>query len=138
MKVSLLVLSPGKLQNQTIPVRPQGFLIGRSTGCHLRATSHLVSRHHCLLGADADRAFVRDLGSRNGTQVNGQSVNGETMLGDGDQLQVGPLLFEVRVHAGVAVNEPTPAPPTRKAPGRSGQKKAPTPSATDEPAGRSA
>lgn len=118
MKLSLVVLSPGKLHGQVLPVRSKGFLIGRAAGCHLRAASDRVSRHHCLLRAEGDRAFVRDLGSTNTTRVNGERIRGEKLLGDGDRLEVGPLAFEVRVHAAVPVDRPTPLPPGKGDRGR--------------------
>jgi pSer/pThr/pTyr-binding forkhead associated (FHA) protein len=41
-------------------------------------------------------AHIRDLGSTNGTLVNGQRLVGERRLEEGDLVQLGPLVFEVR------------------------------------------
>jgi pSer/pThr/pTyr-binding forkhead associated (FHA) protein len=73
------------------------FLIGRAEDCHLRPKSDLISRHHCVLLLEDQGLTVRDLGSRNGTLVNGQRVSGECELKTGDNLEVGPLKFEVSV-----------------------------------------
>jgi pSer/pThr/pTyr-binding forkhead associated (FHA) protein len=73
------------------------FLIGRAEDCHLRPKSDLISRHHCVLLLEEHALTVRDLGSRNGTLVNGQRVSGECELKTGDNLEVGPLKFEVSV-----------------------------------------
>ncbi len=73
------------------------FLIGRAEDCHLRPKSDLISRHHCVLLLEEQGLTVRDLGSRNGTLVNGQRVSGECELKTGDNLEVGPLKFEVSV-----------------------------------------
>jgi pSer/pThr/pTyr-binding forkhead associated (FHA) protein len=73
------------------------FLIGRAEDCHLRPKSDLISRHHCVLLLEEQSLTVRDLGSRNGTLVNGERVSGERELVTGDKLEVGPLLFEVAV-----------------------------------------
>jgi pSer/pThr/pTyr-binding forkhead associated (FHA) protein len=54
-----------------------------------------VSRQHCLLRITAEGAFLRDLGSRNGTLINGARFVEERRLAHGDQVQVGPLVFEV-------------------------------------------
>jgi len=50
-----------------------------------------------LLRVGPESVSVRDLGSRNGTLVNGQRVVSERELLHGDQLQVGPLVFEIRL-----------------------------------------
>ncbi|MGD9645905.1 MAG: FHA domain-containing protein [Pirellulales bacterium] len=73
------------------------FLIGRAEDCHLRPKSDLISRHHCVLLLEEQSLTVRDLGSRNGTLVNGERVSGERELVTGDTLVVGPLQFEVSV-----------------------------------------
>lgn len=82
------------------------FLIGRAEDCHLRPKSDLISRHHCVLLIDENGAAVRDLGSRNGTIVNGERVVGERELIKGDNLKIGPLEFEI-------VMVPVPAPQKR-------------------------
>jgi pSer/pThr/pTyr-binding forkhead associated (FHA) protein len=41
---------------------------------------------------------VRDLGSRNGTYVNGQKIKGDVVLRDGDKLFVGDLALEIKVN----------------------------------------
>ena len=75
---------------------PQGeYVFGRGTECHVRPNSDWVSREHCLLRVTAEAAFLRDLGSRNGTLINGTRLVDEQRLDHGDQVQVGPLLFEV-------------------------------------------
>ena len=81
------------------------FVFGRGRECDVRANSEWVSWQHCLLRVEEDCAFLRDLGSRNGTLVNGERLVGERPLQPHDQVQVGPLVFEVEfVEAG---NSPT-------------------------------
>ena len=72
MDARLKVLS-GPGSGETIPVLHGKLLIGREQDCHLRLESGLVSRHHCVLLLDEYTLRIRDLGSRNGTYVNGQS-----------------------------------------------------------------
>jgi predicted component of type VI protein secretion system len=72
------------------------FLIGRSEECQLRPNSEKISRHHCVILLGEGSASIRDLGSKNGTLVNGERVVGEQELKAGDVLEVGPLKFEVR------------------------------------------
>lgn len=51
-----------------------GFLIGRSFDCQVRLSSTRVSRHHAEVFIDEDSWFLRDLGSANGTWLNGERV----------------------------------------------------------------
>ena len=75
------------------------FLIGRSENAHLYLPDdRFFSRHHCLLEIAPPRCFLRDLGSTNGTFVNGQKVS-EVFLRNGDRIQGGQTVLEVEVAA---------------------------------------
>ncbi len=91
-------------------------IIGRAEDCNIRLpmdTAHCdISRHHCELDIDPPRIQVRDLGSRNGTFVNGEKIGQRPShqqqrevdprgfpaqeLNEGDTVQVGHLVFEVK------------------------------------------
>jgi eukaryotic-like serine/threonine-protein kinase len=93
--------------------------VGRADDCLLRLPRdplHLdVSRHHCLLDIDPPEIRVRDLGSKNGTFVNGVKIGQrrpgvppeavsacdmpERPLDDGDELRVGSTVFRVSITA---------------------------------------
>ena len=76
------------------------FLIGRNNEAHLcLPDDRFFSRNHCLLEIDPPRCFLRDLGSTNGTFVNGRRV-GETFLRHGDQIQGGATVLVIEVSAG--------------------------------------
>jgi pSer/pThr/pTyr-binding forkhead associated (FHA) protein len=107
MKVRLRVVR-GKPQGKCFSFPPGEFVIGRGSECHLRPNSSWVSRQHCMLRVTDVGASLRDLGSVNGTLVNGRRLVGEHPLAHGDQVQVGPLVFEVCL-------EPPPAGPGREA-----------------------
>ena len=64
--------------------------IGRSTGAEFMVDAALVSRLHCQLTATDDSLHVKDLGSTNGTFVNGQRVNA-AQLRHGDRLSIGRM-----------------------------------------------
>jgi pSer/pThr/pTyr-binding forkhead associated (FHA) protein len=94
-------------------------LIGRAEDCTIRLPTdqehHSISRHHCLLEIAPPELVVRDLGSLNGTYVNGRkigqrpaSVSPEAAdhhstrsleLKDGDEVRVGTMVFLVTVSA---------------------------------------
>jgi pSer/pThr/pTyr-binding forkhead associated (FHA) protein len=115
MKLSLLVLTAGKWEGKLIPLTTLPFLVGRDAQCHLRPASPLISKRHCALVVRDQQLMVRDEGSTNGTLLNGQPVAGEQPLADGDKLEIGPLLFQVKVEQSTPVDKPTPLPPTRPA-----------------------
>jgi pSer/pThr/pTyr-binding forkhead associated (FHA) protein len=103
MEVRLVVLD-GVHKDREIPLPETIFLIGRDRQCHLRPHCQGVSKLHCAIAAWAGKVRVRDLKSRNGTYVNGRRVHGEVAVEDGDQLQVGSLVFGFRIkNAGSAL-----------------------------------
>src|ERR1700730_12634769 len=114
MKLSLVVLTPGKSQGQAIPINLAQFLIGRDPQCNLRPASALISKRHCAVIVRGDKAFLRDFGSTNGTFVNDQPAKDEIELKNEDVLKDGPLIFTVRLEASPTVDRPTPPPPTKK------------------------
>jgi pSer/pThr/pTyr-binding forkhead associated (FHA) protein len=85
----------GKPQGHCLAFPHGEFMFGRGPECDIRPNSDLVSRQHCIVHVEEDGAVIRDLGSRNGTLVNGQLVQGERKLADGDTLQLGPLVLQV-------------------------------------------
>jgi uncharacterized protein (TIGR02266 family) len=72
-------------------------LVGREVGCALRFNDPSVSRRHLRLVRRVDDAFVEDLGSSNGTLLNGRVVSGSLRLHDGDVLTIGSRVLTIRV-----------------------------------------
>ncbi|RMG00882.1 MAG: FHA domain-containing protein, partial [Acidobacteria bacterium] len=75
MRVTLKVIEgPHKGRTFTFD-QPDTFLIGRAESAHLcLPEDKYFSRHHCLLEISPPQVFLRDLGSTNGTYVNGVKV----------------------------------------------------------------
>jgi predicted component of type VI protein secretion system len=109
MKVQLVVVR-GKPEGKVIPLVGPKFKIGRGETCHLRPNSEQVSREHAEFTITADSVLVCDLGSRNGTLVNGKALTAECRLKDRDLVQVGPLTFAVSIADAPAAALATPAP----------------------------
>jgi adenylate cyclase len=79
-------------------------VIGRHPKNRIKVLSIDVSKVHCLITGDHGRGFaVRDLGSRNGTFVNGKRIRSKTQLRDGDEIRLGNTrcLFREEVFTGV-------------------------------------
>ncbi len=75
----------------------QEFVLGREAGCALPLEERSVSRRHARLVWDGERWWVEDLGSRFGTQRNGEKLDAAAPLAPGDRLLLGRL--ELRVVA---------------------------------------
>ena len=70
--------------------------LGRTARADFIVNAPLVSRIHCRLTADtSDQLVVEDLGSQNGTRVNGRKVD-RALLKVGDKLTVGRVEFEIK------------------------------------------
>lgn len=104
------------------------FLLGRHPDCHVHLPDDsFVSRHHFILEVCPPQACVRDLGSRNGTYVNGRKIGGrkegespeegarraypEVTLKHGDRIQVGDTALEVAVKQAAPAAAVPAAPP---------------------------
>jgi pSer/pThr/pTyr-binding forkhead associated (FHA) protein len=69
-------------------------VVGRGRGADLLVAEPTMSRAHAAIGFDGKRFFVQDLGSTNGTRVNGERAE-RTELSSGDRILLGKLLLEV-------------------------------------------
>jgi len=107
MQVNLRVLA-GPYKDRVFSFdQTDTFLIGRAPDSHLSLLNdRFFSRHHCLLEINPPRCFLRDLGSTNGTFVNGQRVR-EASLNNGDQIQGGATVLLVEVVAETHWNSDT-------------------------------
>lgn len=71
-------------------------VIGRARPAHLLLPDGAVSRAHCQIEVTADGIKVTDLGSTNGTFVDGQRVEGSALLAEGGALRIGPYSLTYR------------------------------------------
>jgi pSer/pThr/pTyr-binding forkhead associated (FHA) protein len=83
----LRIQLPGRAEETFVIARPR-VTIGRDPGNDLVLDSPIVSRRHAELEVRDDDAVWRDLGSANGTAVNGRVIS-EQMLRDGDIIRIG-------------------------------------------------
>jgi pSer/pThr/pTyr-binding forkhead associated (FHA) protein len=120
MKVQLIVVQ-GKPEGKVIPLAGPKFKIGRGETCHLRPASEQVSREHAEFTITADTVTVNDLGSRNGTLVNGKAITEAVTLKKGDLVQVGPLTFAVAIEGAPATKSAATAKTAKATPEDVGQ-----------------
>ncbi len=88
-----LVADSGPEKGQVIPVMER-IEIGRALECDISILEPALSRKHAELDLDGDSLLIRDLGSVNGTWVNGEKID-EVSLKDGDRIQFDKVRFIV-------------------------------------------
>lgn len=66
-----LIVQDGPMMGRPVSIRGSKFTIGRGPACQLRLGSATVSRTHATIERRGGRLFLRDLGSTNGTIING-------------------------------------------------------------------
>jgi pSer/pThr/pTyr-binding forkhead associated (FHA) protein len=71
-------------------------VVGRQSGCDVRLEMPWISRRHCCLALVCDGVAVRDLGSTNGTRINGRRVSAGR-LRPGDELTIGHARYRLTV-----------------------------------------
>src|SRR5947209_10538317 len=96
--MAILVTLRGPEMGCYYPLQPDRTTLGVQIDCHVCLAGKQVSRQHAQIVADGGQHFVEDLGSSNGTYLNGRRIPPRTRvpLTDRDTLQVGPYLFALR------------------------------------------
>lgn len=84
-------------EGRRLIVGPHGVTLGRSRDCDVVVDDSGVSRHHAELRPSAEGWVLRDLGSTNGTRLNGRELRGAAVLRPGDEIGLGAsvIAFEL-------------------------------------------
>lgn len=106
-----LVVIRGRSASTAVKLQDGTTTAGRQDDCHLRIRSSQVSRKHCELFEKHGLLLVKDLGSSNGTFVNGKKIDGQRVMEPGDELSIGPITFRIE-----KIGQPIPAKPSDVAP----------------------
>lgn len=93
--ISITTILNGRV-TQRLETEKERILIGRSADCDVRVDSADVSRMHAAVVAKSGRRFLEDLGSSNGTQLNGRVVR-NAELRNGDIVQVGDYSLHIGI-----------------------------------------
>jgi len=109
MRVKLVTQSPWTPKRRIV-VKRFPAMIGRGADAEVRIDDRWASRRHCEIDQVDGTLVVRDIGSRHGTFVNGESVHLAHLM-PGDRLTVGATSFEVlyRRSAGQPAEQPQAA-----------------------------
>jgi pSer/pThr/pTyr-binding forkhead associated (FHA) protein len=89
-----IVVRQGFYEGLELPLDADWLVIGRGKAAHFWLAELTLSREHAAFGWDGSAFFVQDLGSTNGTFVNGVRET-RAALRDGDDVQIGRLLLRV-------------------------------------------
>jgi hypothetical protein len=89
-----IVQGPRELMNVTVPVTGP-VVIGRSPGADIVLGDDFVSGRHARVSPAGDSAIVEDLGSTNGTVLNGRRLTTPTTLKAGDSIDIGSVRLKV-------------------------------------------
>jgi pSer/pThr/pTyr-binding forkhead associated (FHA) protein len=95
MQIVLAIFRAGA-ERRSYSITRDVVMIGRRQDCDLRIALAEVSRKHCRLVREGGMLRLEDLGSSNGTYLNGERVF-DSELAAGDRIQVGPVVFLVQI-----------------------------------------
>ena len=93
LRPHLIILYP-QTQFKQIPLSKGTVTLGRGQDADIRLDDELVSRKHCTIGFDGVHVTVTDLGSTNGTFVDGQPIQAAVLDSD-NRLQLGKMVLKV-------------------------------------------
>jgi predicted component of type VI protein secretion system len=108
----IIIAREGQLTGERWTIESDEFLIGRGSDCHIVLPERQVSRHHAKILSESGKYILHDLGSKNGTHMNGNRVRGSIPLRDGDEIQIAlrvKLLF-IGTDATIPLNVETERP----------------------------
>jgi len=109
--VAKLVVRQGRNAGQEHPIPAEASLIvlGRQSACDVQVFDEKASRNHAEISVRAGRLVLRDLGSSNGTRLNGRRIDSAEELEPGDTIQIGEAVYELVAEGAGVVGMETPA-----------------------------
>src|SRR5262249_40237438 len=94
--MAILKILSGERSGQTVDLRGDVVVVGRHPGCDIRVPDETVSRRHARIISQRGGYYVEDLGSRNGTFLNGQPITSLTRLCHLDRINIFNTTVEYR------------------------------------------
>jgi pSer/pThr/pTyr-binding forkhead associated (FHA) protein len=112
-----LIIEDDEGRKTVVPFVREEITIGRQEGNTIRLTERNVSRRHARLMRQNGHVVVEDLGSSNGTRINGERISGQSQIKDGDLIQIGDYDLALQSDAAAAAAAGATMPPrSRPAP----------------------
>jgi len=87
LEYPIIIANGGQLDGQQW-VLTDHILIGRGEDCNIVVNDRQVSRHHAIFGFNNGVSRIEDLGSKNGTYINGERITGSQKLFEKDEIQI--------------------------------------------------
>jgi phosphoserine phosphatase RsbU/P len=106
--MATLITLQGPNAGRPFPLDPDRSLIGRRPDSTVFLESLAVSREHAQLLCQDGAYFVEDIGSSNGTFLNGKRILGRMPLTEADTLQIGPYVFALRPEPNLRATDSDP------------------------------
>lgn len=94
MKCELVMITPE--QGKIFPIAEGTSIIGRDAGNTVQLLYESVSRRHAKMEISPDACTIEDIGSSNGTIVNGRKISKQE-LQNGDELKIGDCTFKLNI-----------------------------------------
>ncbi|MFC0112192.1 FHA domain-containing protein [Kibdelosporangium aridum] len=91
MSAQLVITTPTRLRGRSFVLSADRVVIGRGGNSDLQIPDDCVSQHHAAISRYGQRTMLEDLGSTNGTSVNGRTVTAPLALRHGDVIEFGPV-----------------------------------------------
>lgn len=91
-----LIVTSGPLSGTTVPLGPSAVVIGRAASCSLVLEDNFASSRHARIFSQDGQWFVEDLGSTNGTLLDGARLEQPTRLRVGSVLKIGQSQLELQ------------------------------------------
>jgi len=109
---SRLVMKVGPQPGQTFLLDQESLMLGRDPGSEIVISDPQVSRQHARIRCQGNLTMIEDIGSTNGTFVNGMRLTNPHTLADGDEISLGDAVTLTYHAGGIATTEPLGGKPT--------------------------
>lgn len=104
-----LIIEDDEGRKTVVPFVRDEITIGRQEGNTIRLTERNVSRRHARLVRQNGHFLIEDLGSYNGTRINGERIQGQSEIHDGDLIQIGDYDLALQAEGAATASAPAPA-----------------------------
>jgi len=96
-------------ERRQLPLMEGVNVIGRGADAAIQIDSPGVSRHHARIVVTRGEATLEDLGSKNGTDLNGKRITTPCRICDGDEIRLGAIVLTFRISSPISPTETVPA-----------------------------